>query len=62
MRILEYGTIKPETIKCSHCGATLEYTPKDVREKYLSSRFYRLLTCPVCKGNIVLLNEEVQNE
>lgn len=58
MKIIEYGTIKPDIIKCSHCDATLEYTPRDIREKYLGSYLFRLLTCPVCKGNIVILKKE----
>ena len=54
MKIIEYGHIKPKIIKCNHCGAILEYVPKDFKI-FREERFY--LTCPVCKMNIHKNNE-----
>ena len=56
MRIVEYGHIKPEVVKCNHCGATLEYVPKDF--KYWRDIYY--LVCPICKGNITTDNNNVR--
>lgn len=53
MRIVEYGHIKPEVVKCNHCGAVLEYVPKDLEEGLLM--YY--LVCPVCKLNIYTDND-----
>lgn len=49
MRIIEYGHIKPKTIKCNHCGAILEYVPKDL----IRWRNIYYFICPICKGNVV---------
>ena len=53
MRIVEYGHIKPEIVKCNYCGAILEYIPKDFKE-VLNTYF---LTCPVCKHYIYTNND-----
>lgn len=47
MRIVEYGHLKPKIVKCNHCGAILEYVPKDIQ----AHRHY-CLECPVCKKYI----------
>lgn len=50
MRIIEYGHIKPEEVKCNHCGAILEYVPNDFIH-WKRNLYY--LVCPVCRGNIL---------
>lgn len=52
MRIVEYGHLKPKTVKCNHCGAILEYVPKDI----LPHGYY-CLKCPVCKRYIYTDND-----
>lgn len=52
MRIVEYGHIKPEVVKCNHCGAVLEYVPKDF--KCFREIYY--LMCPICNNNITTDN------
>lgn len=54
MRIIEYGHIKPELVKCNHCGAILEYTHFDF-EHWTDYTFY--LRCPVCHDKILTDNE-----
>ena len=48
MKILEYGHIKPKEVKCSHCGAILEFCNIDLT--YMSGKYY--IYCPVC-GKII---------
>lgn len=54
MKIVEYGHIKPKIVKCNHCGAVLEYVPKDLK---LKSGLLCYLECPVCKTNIYTDND-----
>lgn len=54
MKIIEYGHIKPKEVKCSHCGAILEYVPMDL-EYWGDHRYF--LRCPVCRGNITSDND-----
>lgn len=49
MKILEYGRIKPQIVKCNHCGAILEYVQSDFKRK----REIYYLVCPVCGGSIL---------
>lgn len=58
MRIVEYGHIKPKNVKCNHCGAVLEYVPKDFK----CWRDIIYLQCPVCKGNITTDNNNIKFE
>lgn len=51
MRIVEYGHIKPRVVKCNHCGAILEYVPKDI--KSIASMLHYFLECPICKEYIL---------
>lgn len=50
MKVLEYGHIKPEIIKCTGCGATLEYTKEDV----IHNKIYDFIICPVC-GKLIFV-------
>ena len=52
MRIVEYDHIKPEVVKCNHCGAILEYVQSDFKCK----REIYYLVCPVCGGSILRYN------
>ena len=54
MRVIEYGHIKPELVKCNHCGAVLEYVKSDLQH-WSSYRFF--LRCPVCQEKILTDNE-----
>lgn len=50
MKILAYGTYKPKIITCKECGATLEYTPNDIKKHTNKFHSYHYVECPVC-GN-----------
>lgn len=54
MKIVEYGHIKPELVKCNHCGAILEYVKSDLQH-WSPYRFF--LRCPVCQEKILTDNE-----
>ena len=51
MHVTKYGEIKAKKLECRSCGATLSYTPMDVKEKQLMGRVYHYITCPVCGVN-----------
>ena len=51
MHVTKYGDIKPKKLECRSCGATLSYTPMDVKTKNLPRREYHYVVCPVCGVN-----------
>lgn len=54
MKVLEYGHIKPDIIKCTACDATLEYTKNDVIHKGIHDKTYEFIFCPVC-GKLIFV-------
>lgn len=73
MRVKSYGHIKPKEIKCTECGANLEYTLADVKKSYSMGVYKRdevndVVICPVCNQEIILdkyadyINEEDEND
>jgi len=58
IRIVDPGphkSVVKETI-CQHCGATLEYTPADVQERYVTDYggggdTIKWINCPQCEHN-----------
>ena len=48
MQVTKYGDIKPKKLDCRSCGATLSYTPMDVKGQRLLERDYFYTICPVC--------------
>jgi len=52
MRIIKIGNIKPKYIKCSGCGATLEYTKNDVNYSQISN--VHSVVCPLCCTRLIL--------
>lgn len=48
MQITKYGRIKAKKLDCLGCGASLAYTPKDIKRKLLPYGEYVYITCPVC--------------
>lgn len=49
MRILEYGWVNPQQVKCNHCGSILEWVPNDL---LLSIKGKYYLICLVCGKTI----------
>lgn len=48
MQVTKYGRIKAKKLDCVACGATLAYTPKDIKSRRLPCGEYVYITCPVC--------------
>lgn len=51
-----HHSVVKETI-CKNCGSTLQYVPRDVKEKYISDYtgdrdFVRYIECPTCSHHL----------
>ena len=54
MRILEYGCIKPDIIKCTSCDAKLEYTENDIKRRWVGPILFKMVHCPACGKPIIM--------
>ena len=57
MQIIEVGIVKPKTVKCSDCFATLAFLKKDIRQVYGRIGF----NCPCC-GKFIYMKENEDGE
>nr|DAL30203.1 MAG TPA_asm: trcl Probable zinc-ribbon domain [Caudoviricetes sp.] len=55
MKIISYGSIKPEKASCWFCGAELEYTYADIKHLYTAAVDKVYVECPMCRNRIVVL-------
>lgn len=55
MIVKKYGHIKPQEVKCNHCGAVLEFNDTDISYHYIINKFY--IQCPVC-GKLIYKNND----
>lgn len=58
MRVLQHGHIKPKLVRCTGCGAILEYAPRELRVK----RDIVFLVCPDCRKVVTPEDAEVVND
>ncbi len=58
MRIVEYGSIKPDIEFCTNCGCVFEYVNCDI--KHIENISF--VFCPVCKKVHLLKREERNNQ
>jgi DNA-directed RNA polymerase subunit RPC12/RpoP len=53
-----HASVVKEVI-CHNCGATLQYTPNDVKEDYSTDYtgdkdYYKFIKCPPCRKKVVV--------